>query len=104
MRHNILPKNIMSKELVEYFISNLNEQGFETHWSSDIFTALCLCVWRRSDLSKEMQHWIYDRINTFPQFYRNFDCDTLIQAAADIFFCNIKIYTKNFQDHTYRPR
>ena len=74
------------------------------HWSSDIFTALALSTWRCSDLSEDMRYWVHDRIKAFPEFYPNFDRNTVIQAASDIFFCNIQVYTSHLKYHTFRPR
>jgi hypothetical protein len=39
--------NPVSQEILSAFLSTLHEQGFEIHWTGDIFAALGMSVWRR---------------------------------------------------------
>ena len=78
-----------------------DEDADEVLLYDDLFSALAMNVWRRPDLSKEIQHWIEERIRYLPAFYEMKNREKVVlQAAADIFFCKILVNNK----HVFRPR
>ena len=59
-------------------------------------------MWGSTTYEAEMQNWIKSRINTFPNCYQHKDQSTLIlQAAADLFFANVEVYTSDDETPNY---
>jgi hypothetical protein len=52
-----------------------------------------------------MRFWIEDRIRTLPEYYTSTSAtENYFQAASDIFFCNFKVFYRDLQEQTFRPR
>ena len=54
-----------------------------------------------------MRYWINDRIHNFPKFYQQRSSKrehVVLQAASDIFFCEILIYINAEEYYAIRPR
>jgi hypothetical protein len=98
-----MKSNAVSDKVAGEVVEKLIEHGFKIYWSDSIFWTLSKSIWGDPGLFVDMSYWIDERIQNFPEIYsqKSEQKHDILQAASDIFFCNIIVYPIN---HTIRPR